>query len=584
MKYIKFAQNSLFLTALLVVFIHTSCKKEFLDRKPIGVFSEEALKTKSGVNGILIGAYATLNGSMIGTGSSAGADVNSFSNWVFGSLASDDAQKGADVGGSRSNIERFEIGADNTKLNDRWVFCYDGVARCNDVIRLAPQAKGLTETEIKQLIAQARTLRGLFYFNGTIVFGRLPWIDEKTTDFLQPNERILWKEMEEDLKFGYDNLPETFPELGRVNKWAAGVMLAKAYMFQKKWADAKALLETIIANGKTTRGVKYKMLNLYHDNFRTITQGTANDSESVLDAQYSVNDNGAGYNGGLGDNLNFPHNGLPTQPGGCCGYHVPSQDLVNAFQTDAEGLPLLDNYNATEVKNDQGIESAAPYTPHTGNLDPRLDWTIGRRGVPYLDWGLHPGKTWIRDQAYAGPYTPKKNVYYKADQGTLTEGSNRQLSANNVRIIRFAEVILWAAEAEAELNNLDKARAYINQVRARAANPDGFVKLPDGKPAANYVINEYKTPWTDKALALKAIRFENRLELAMEGRRFYDLVRWGIAKEVMNNYFTYEQTKRANLKGATFKDHNVLYAVPQRQIDASKDATGRPTLTQNPGY
>lgn len=568
----------------LVALLSNACKEEFLDRPPVGVFSEEALRTKAGVQGILIGAYAGLNGSMYGNGSSAGADVSTFSNWVFGSLTSDDGQKGADVGGSRSNIERYEIAADNTKLDDRWRFVYDGIARCNDVLRIAPLVKDFTETEVKNITGQARMLRGLYYFHGTIIFGRMPWIDEKTTDYLQPNERVLWKEMEDDFKYGYDNLPETFPELGRVNKWASGVMLSKVYVYQKKWAEAKALLDVIIASGRTTRGVKYALLPKYHDNFRIVTQGTSTDSESVLDAQYSVNDNGRGFNGGLGDNLNFPHGGLPTQPGGCCGYHQPSQDLVNAFQTDANGLPFLDNHNKTEVKSDEGIESNQPFTPHTGPLDPRLDWTIGRRGIPYLDWGPHPGKAWIRDQNYAGPFSPKKNVYYKADEGVLTEGTSRQLSANNVRIIRFADVILLAAETEAELGNLEKAREYVNQIRRRAANPDGFVKMPDGKPAANYVIQEYKDPWTDKAMALKTIRFERRLELGMEGQRFFDLVRWGIAKEVLNNYLAYEVTKRANLKGAVFRDHNVLFPVPQRQIDATRRSDGTPTLTQNPGY
>jgi starch-binding outer membrane protein, SusD/RagB family len=580
----KINQYSVITTFCFIAIFGNSCKEDFLDRQPIGVFSEDALKTKAGVNGILIGAYAGLNGSMYGSGSSAGADVNTFSNWVFGSLTSDDAQKGADVGGSRSNIERYEIAADNTKLDDRWRFAYDGIARCNDVIRMTPLAKGLTEAESKSLVAQARTLRGLYYFHGTVVFGKMPWIDEKTTDFLQPNERVLWKEMEADFKFGFDNLPETFSEVGRFNKWGAGAFLAKIYLYQKKWAEAKPLLENIIANGKTTKGIKFALLPKYHDNFRIETQGTSTDSEGVLDAQYSVNDNGKGYNGGLGDNLNFPHNGLVTQPGGCCGYHQPSQDLVNAYQTDKDGLPFLTNHNAQEVKNDQGIESSAAFTPHQGNLDPRLDWTIGRRGITYLDWGPHPGKAWIRDQAYAGPYTPKKNVYYKADEGVFTEGTSRQLSANNVRIMRFADIILMAAEAEVELGNLEKGREYINQIRKRSANPDGFVKSADGKPAANYVIQEYKTAWTDKDIALKAVRFERRLELGMEGQRFFDLVRWGIAKDVLNTYIAYESTKRANLKGAVFKDKNELFPVPQRQIDATKRLDGTPTLIQNVGY
>lgn len=567
-----------------MLLIPTACQDEFLDRQPIGVFSEEGLKTRAGINGILVGAYAGLNGSMYGNGSSAGADVNSFSNWVFGGITSDDAQKGADVGGSRSDIERYEVSPASNKLDDRWRFCYDGIARCNDVIRITPEVEGLTESEVKNLLGQARALRALYYFHGTTVFGKMPWIDEKTTDYRQPNDRVLWKEMEADLQYAYTNLDETFTQRGRINKWAAGSLLAKVFIFQQKWSDAKGVLDAIVANGKTTRGVKYALLPRYHDNFRISTQGAANDSESVLDVNYSANDNSRGFNGGLGENLNFPHNGLTTQPGGCCGYFQPSQDLVNAFRTSAEGLPLPDTYNNFEIKSDQGIESAQPYTPDAGPVDPRLDHTLGRRGIPYLDWGLHPGKAWIRDQNYAGPYTPKKNVYYKTDETGGMVDPDRRTSANNFRLIRYAEVVLMAAEVEIELGNLEKGREYINQIRRRAANPDGFVKLPDGSPAANYVIAEYNSPWTNKAEALKAMRFERRLELGMEGQRFFDLVRWGIAKDVLNKYLAYEVTKRSNLRGASFKDHNIVFPVPQRQIDATKRPDGTPTLVQNPGY
>lgn len=580
------AQNKIkcICSLFLVGFFNNSCKEAFLDRQPIGVFSEEALKTRSGINGILVGAYAGLNGAMYGNGSSAGADVNSFSNWVFGGITSDDAQKGADVGGSRSDIERYEVTPASTKLDDRWRFCYDGIARCNDVLRLVPEIKGLTDVEIKNLTGQARALRALYYFHGTIIFGRMPWIDEKTTDYRQPNERVLWKEMEADLQYAYANLAETFPETGRINKWAAGSLLAKMLIFQKKWPEAKSVLDAIVANGRTTKGLKYNLLARYHDNFRIVTQGSAIDTEAVLDVNYSANDNSRGFNGGLGENLNFPHGGLASQPAGCCGYFQPSQDLVNAHRTDSDGLPYLDDYNRFEVKNDQGIESSQAFVPDAGNLDPRLDHSVGRRGIPYLDWGLHPGKAWVRDQNYAGPFQPKKNVYYKTDEMSGLVDPDRRTSANNFRIIRYAEVLLMAAETEIELGNLEKGREYVNLIRRRAANPDGFVKLPDGKPAANYVISEYKTPWTNKETALKAMRFERRLELAMEGQRFFDLVRWGIAKDVLNKYLAYEVTKRSNLRGAVFKDHNIVFPVPQRQIDATKTAEGTATLSQNPGY
>lgn len=572
------------LVCVTVLVTSISCKDDFLDRKPIGVFSEDALLTRPGVQGVLIGAYTGLNGAMYGNGSSAGADVNSFSNWVYGGITSDDAQKGADLGGSRSNIERYESAPDNTKLDDRWRFCYDGVARCNDVLRIVGKVKSLSEAEIKSIIGQARALRALYYFHGTVVFGKMPYIDEKTIDYKQPNEKVLWAEMEADLRYAFDNLPETFSEIGRINKWAAGSLLAKNLVYQKKWAEAKTVLDNIISNGKTNKNVKYALLPNFQDNFKLTVQGSIGDTEGILDSQYSANDNSNSFNGGLGDNLNFPHGGLPTQPGACCGYFQPSQDLVNAFQTNANGLPNLMDPNATEVKNDQGIESSAAFTQHEGTLDPRIDHTLGRRGIPYLDWGLHPGKIWVRDQSYAGPFQPKKNVYYKADEASSLVNPDRRTSALNHRIIRYAEILLLASEAEIELGNFEKARIYINQIRTRAANPNSFLKLSDGKFAANYVIGNYTTPFASKAEAHMAMRFERRIELAMEGHRFFDLVRWDLAKEVLNKYLSYEVKKRSNLAGASFKDHNNLFPIPQRQIDATLRADGTKTLVQNPGY
>lgn len=566
------------------LFSFSACKEEFLDRQPIGVFSEEALLTKAGVQGVLIGAYAGLNGAMYGNGSSSGADVNSFSNWVYGGITSDDAQKGADLGGSRSNIERYESAPDNTKLDDRWRFCYDGIARCNDVIKIASKVPNLSETEQKAIMGQAKALRSIYYFHGTVVFGKMPWIDEKTEDYRQPNERLLWKEMEDDLKFAFNNLPETFTEVGRINKWAAGAMLAKILIYQKKWTEAKSTLDNVIANGKTTKGIKFALMPNYDNNFKMSIQGSSTDSEGIIDCQYSANDNSNGFNGGLGDNLNFPHGGLATQPGACCGYYQPSQDLVNAFQTTSLGLPNLDNHNASEVKNDQGIESSAVFVPHLGELDPRIDHTLGRRGIPYLDWGPHPGKAWIRDQNYAGPFSSKKNVYYKADETGSKVNPDRRTSALNHRYLRFSEVLLLAAEAEIELGNLEEGKKLVNQIRKRAANPSGFIKNSNGSNAANYKIELYTSPWNDKNMAHSALRTERRLELAMEGHRFFDLVRWGMAKEILNKYLAYEVKKRSNLAGASFKDHNIVFPIPQRQIDATKKLDGTLTLTQNPGY
>jgi hypothetical protein len=281
--------------------------------------------------------------------------------------------------------------------------------------------------------------------------------------------------------------------------------------------------------------------------------------------------------------LNFPYNnGSGDMPGGCCGFYQPSQDLVNAYRVDADGLPFLTNWFAKDVKNDQGLKYPADaFTPETDPLDARLDWTVGRRGIPYLDWGPHQGQNWIRDQSNGGPYSPKKNVFYKSQQGKLTDATfwTSGVVATNYNIIRFADVLLMSAEAEVEVGSLDRARELVNRVRARAADPAGWVKKSDGTPAANYKVGTYPA-FPSQDYARTAVRFERRLELAMEGHRFFDLVRWGIAAETLNAYIAREKTRRTYLANATFKaGTNEYFPIPQGQIDQTQGA-----LVQNPGY
>ncbi|RYZ59113.1 MAG: RagB/SusD family nutrient uptake outer membrane protein, partial [Chitinophagaceae bacterium] len=212
--------------------------------------------------------------------------------------------------------------------------------------------------------------------------------------------------------------------------------------------------------------------------------------------------------------------------------------------------------------------------------DPRLDWTAGRRGVPYWDYGTHPGRSWIRDQAYAGPYSPKKHVSKNSDLGNFTNVNNFRQTAKNYNIIRFADVLLMAAEAEIEAGTLDKAREYINKVRNRAANPEGMVQ---GSPA-NYQIKPYATAFASQEAARTAVRFERRLELAMEGHRFFDLVRWGIAAETLNAYLQPEKDRRGYLKASAgfTKGKNEYYPIPNPVIEIAKKMGNN--LDQNPGY
>jgi hypothetical protein len=322
-------------------------------------------------------------------------------------------------------------------------------------------------------------------------------------------------------------------------------------------------------------------MTCYHDNY---TIAGNNNDESIWEYQASVNE--PGYeNGNYGDVLNFPYS---DGPGTCCGFHQPSQNLVNAFQTDGNGLPLLDTFNDTNVVSDQGVDSNQPFTEHTGPLDPRLDWTVGRRGLPYLDWGDHPGKNWIRDQDYGGPYAPIKEVYYEAEEGTgtATSGWTSGATANNVRFIRLGHILLWRAEVAVEENDLTMALNLVNTIRNRAKNgcwvQEGGVRDDGshGDNAANYEIEPYAS-FPDQAYARKAVRFEMRLEFGMEGNRFFDLVRWGVAAQVLNAYLAKESVFQEYLQGSNFvAGKNEYYPIPQTQIDV----LGSDVLKQNPGY
>jgi hypothetical protein len=385
------------------------------------------------------------------------------------------------------------------------------------------------------------------------------------------NESDALPKIQEDFLAAIGSLPVTQADAGRITKGAAQSYLGYTYLVQKDWAKAKAQFDAVIASGRYALNAKF------HDNFNAETG--RNTAEGVLEVQQAVNV-GTDDNANNGDVLNYPYNG---GPGGCCGFHQPSQSLVNSFKVDANGLPLLDTFNATDVTNDQGVKATDPFTPYTGTLDPRIDWTVGRRGIPYLDWGKHPGVSWIRDQLYGGPYTPIKNVYYKSQENTLTtvSGWTKGYNANNTKLMRYADVLLMAAEAEVELGNLTKALDYVNQIRNRAANPAGFV-MDGANPAANYLIKPY-TSFPDAAFARKAVRFERKLELAMEGHRFFDLVRWGVAEAEKNAYFAKEKTLRTYLNGAVFQPTDTVFPIPQVAITLSS-VGGLPTLKQNAGY
>jgi hypothetical protein len=576
-----FLRTSLFVLALCLATV--ACKKNFLEIDPTASLTEEVLSTKKGLDGLLIGCYSTL------TGRAAGF-YSGFGNWVHGSVLGGEANKGSNDGDQAvvQPVQRYETLPDNGLPAEKWRNCYEGVARCNTLLRLAAASTDPTVTDDvrKQLIAEARFLRGFYYFELRRIFGNVPYVDETMLPedaILVKNDKDIYPQIEADLTAAAADLPETQSAIGRVNKWAAKAFLAKALLYQKKYAEALPIFNDVIANGKTSGGQAYGLLNSYADVFKSEND---NSKESIFSAQAAVN-TGSIANSNSENVLNFPYNTGSDGPAGCCGFFQPSFELANSFRTDANGLPLLDgsyNTGANQLVTDFGLNSTDPFTPDAGPVDPRLDHSVGRRGIPYLDWIVHPGYNWIRDQTYGGPYSPKKFIFYKGTAATYTDGSSwtRGYTAINQPLMRFADVLLMTAECEIEAGSMETARTLVNMVRERAAAPQSWVKMEDGSNAANYVIGLYNTPWTDKATANAAVRMERKLELSGEGHRLYDLVRWGVAAEVLNAYLAYDGAKLVlPLGGATFTaGKNEYYPIPQSQIDIQ----GPDVLKQNPGY
>lgn len=572
-----------------------ACKKTFLNGKPQGVYSETDLLNQKGVEGLLINAYAGLDGNsntaLGGIGLSVGA-----SNWLYGSIAGGEAYKGGLSFSDQSEanaVMQWATPATNPEIDSKWNSLYDGIGRANNVLKVLAKITdpAVTTAERTELTAEARFIRGFQNFELKKVFGNVPYIDENTTDFKVPNTDAsgnyvnIWPQIEADFQFAYNNLPAIAPNIARANKWAAAAFLAKAYLYEAKYTQAKALFDKIISEGVNSQGAKYALNPNFDAAFRINTQ---NGAESVFEVQSSIGD---------GSTTNGNNDAILTYPNGIAGgtnswFFRPSQNIVNSFRTDANGLPMPDTYNNTDVTPFENVSDADPFTPYQGNLDPRLDYTVGRRGIPYLDWGMMtgvaftapPGESIINGGAYSG----MKQVFSKSEymNGLAAKVNWGYFStALNVNAMRYADVLLMAAECEIEVGSLETARTYINLVRARAA-ASPVKNLAGTANAANYKVGLYTTAFASQAAGRVAVRFERKLELAEEGHRFFDLVRWGIAEqEINNNYLPKEIIRRPTLyQGVTFtKGKSEIQPIPTYDVTQSA-VNGKPTLKQNPGY
>jgi len=546
--------------------IFFACSKDFLDAPAQGSLDNLTLANQAGVDAALISAYSMLDGWNADWGVFSPPWGGAGSNWIWGSVTSDEAYKGSEPGdqGEVQQVELYQWAPGNGYFNVKFRALYEGIARANATIKLAASVTDLSNANA--IVAEARFLRAHYHFDAWKMWKNVPYYTEADEDFRKPNTEDIVPRMVEDFQFAIDNLPADQTALGRATKGAAQAYLGKLLLYTGDFNKAKAQFDAVVGSGK------YSLEPCFHDVFTT---GNENGPEMIFSIQASVNDGDSeGSNGNFADRLNHPHGGSPF---GCCGFHQPSQNFVNSMKVDANGLPLISTFNNTDLTD-------------TDPVDPRLDWIVGRDGVPFLDWGIHD-PTWIRARSWAGPYSNKKFMHAKGQQSSVG-WSNVQLSPVNIPIIRYADVLLMLAECEVEVGSLDRARDLVNMIRTRAggcaqgAGGDAVSDIQDpGITWADYKVGTYQASWTDKDAAREAVRFERKLEMAMEGHRFFDLRRWGIAKDLINNqYLPVEKTKRTYLEASGgYEDRHDLFPLPSVQIELSKKE-GQEQLKQNPGY
>lgn len=558
----------------------SNCGKGFLEKNPQGQLIEEQVSIKKGIESSLLGAYAILNGNVNGTwGNYASAP----SQWVFGEIISDNAHKGS-IPADQPNMNSlvtFNAFSSNDNLSPMWQVYYEGVLRANSTLKLLAQDQSSNKTvaaeRAKQIEGEAKMLRAHYYFLLWRVFKNIPVVDENTPieeAKTIKNDQDILPLIESDLKTAVVNLPTSKinSEAGRMDQFAAKSYLGKLYLYQKKYKEALDLFKDVLA-GRDITAMPFQ------DNYDVLKE---NGPEAIMVAKHVINPDGSGDNANVGDMLS----GMNGGPVGCCGFYQPSIDLVNAYKVDANGLPMLNgSYRDNPYTSDITLtgKDLTDYEVNTSlRFDPRLDYTAGRRGVNFLDYGVFPGDTWLRSdkgaRPHAGPFSGMKTMIPKALFSGHTANEGAFLTDLDVNIIRLADVVLMAAECEVELNNLQGALTYVNSIRIRASKLSGKT-TNNGTAAAVYDVKPYPT-FSSQDYARNAVRFERRLELAMEGHRFYDLVRWGIAKQVIESYSAFEGAILPTFKGITFTPNkNEIFPIPQVEINASMG-----NLKQNTGY
>jgi hypothetical protein len=570
--------------------------KDFLSASatPQGTLDEQTLANRAGVEATLIGAYRPLDCT-----TSSGSWGCAASNWVWGSVTSDDSYKGS-TGADQppiNDIEGYHWGTSNANdyLNQKWSHVYEGVVRSNAALRLLKQVVAekpseFSAAEAKSIAGEAIFLRAHYHFEAYRMWGNIPYYKEDDTDFRKANSTSA--EVITLLLADLDSASKLLPatprngQKGRVTSWTAKAYKGRVQVYAGQFAAAVTTLQDVRLNGPYA-------LEPSFDRVWTGFSDFTNGPETILAFEASANDGDpGGNNANQGERLNFPNGGHF----GCCGFNQPTQNMVNYFRVDAAGLPLALSAPTTWNSNDNNFTNT-DLLP----VDPRLDWTVGREGVPLKDWGLYTVAAYARDLANGGPYSPKKNIHEKSSGSELLTGGWAPTQQNdvNIHLFRFADALLLEAEARVETGDLATATTLVNMVRTRAGvkaqgpgTSRATIAVPINDPSitwAVYRVGTYPTTFASQAFGREAVRAERRLELALEGQRFFDLRRWGIGATVINGYLTgvgggREDTRRLYLaKAEPYTARHNLFPIPNIQIDLSKVGT-ESRLTQNPGW
>ena len=544
-----------------------SCNSFLDEHTPQATLSDEQVKTPENAEAMVISAYAVFT---------TAEDINSsFSMWNF-DVRSDDAYKGGSGTSDGDVFHQLEVQqgvlTTNWNINDMWERLYNSLSRVNSAIALLNQS----DYDMKaQRLAEMKFLRAYAHFLLKRLYKNIPFVIDENLSYSEYNELSNtsytndegWQLIIDDLMEAYNTLPATQEDKGRPTKASAAAFLAKVYLYKAYHQDNAATNEvTSISRDDLEKVIEYTNPSLYsgygleediHNNFRPEEQ-YENGKESVWAIQYSRND-GSTYG-----NLNWSYGLIPPNiPGATDGgtdFYKPSQNLVNAYKTGADGLPLIDTFN----QND--------YDKTADNADPRLFLTVGMPGLPYMfnkNYIMEEKSIWSRSNGLYGYYvTLKQNVDPALIDSYLIKGSYWASSMNRI-VFRYADVLLERAEAYAQLGQTEEAVKLINQIRTRAAGSTQMIASYPNTYGVKFYITNYRGSYS-KDETVKMVKMERRLELGMESERFFDLVRWGDAATVLNKYYAEEIPHCAIYSNAHFTANKDEYLpIPFKQLAAS---------------